>query len=262
MLPFAQNIEGLYQKFAADLMRVRERQKQFYFNSGYFNPTWKPSPSGQSATPFGAKFNRVRSYLRTGALLKPQLDDVEAELTYLRIRALRPTTVVEVSPCGGWSSTWILSALRDNAHGELHSFDIQNIAPKNVPKDLCARWHFYLGDAQEQIKSLAAPIDYLFIDSDHSAAFAQWYIRELFPRCRQGVAASVHDVFHTHEAGGFDTEGPVLMRWLETQGKQWFTASPQRDPECFKHILRTKERLALSEPIHVSAFNSMVFFEF
>ena len=47
-------------------------------------------------------------------LLSPQFDDVEAEITYLLIREFRPKNVVEISPCGGWSTSWILTALKDN----------------------------------------------------------------------------------------------------------------------------------------------------
>jgi hypothetical protein len=53
----------------------------------------------------------------------PQLDDVEAELTYLALRDHRPHTVMELGTFQGWSTTWILRALRDNGHGRLHSFD-------------------------------------------------------------------------------------------------------------------------------------------
>ena len=43
----------------------------------------------------------------------PQLDDVEAELTYLALREHRPDAVMELGTFQGWSTTWILRALAE-----------------------------------------------------------------------------------------------------------------------------------------------------
>jgi len=57
-------------------------------------------------------------------LLDPHFDDIEAEITYLLIRAFRPKTLVKISPLGGWSTSWILNAIRDNNYGTLYSYDL------------------------------------------------------------------------------------------------------------------------------------------
>ena len=76
----------------------------------------------------------------------PQLDDVEAELTYLALRDHRPDTVMELGTFHGWSTTWILSALRDNGRGHLHSFDRIDNVLRTVPAELAAdRWTFVHG---------------------------------------------------------------------------------------------------------------------
>src|SRR5262245_9357247 len=56
--------------------------------------------------------------------LRPKLDDIEAELTYLAVRAVRPESVVEIGSFHGWSTTWLLRALRDNGAGHLYTFDV------------------------------------------------------------------------------------------------------------------------------------------
>jgi hypothetical protein len=76
----------LYRPYAADLDRVREKQR-------------KPLPPPTS--------------------LKAQLDGLEAEITYLLLREARPETVVEIGTFHGWSTTWIFQALRDNGTGHL-----------------------------------------------------------------------------------------------------------------------------------------------
>src|SRR6478609_1544796 len=64
--------------------------------------------------------------------LRPKLDDIEAELTYLLLRELRPAAVVEIGTFHGWSTTWILRALRDNGGGHLHSYDLVDHAVRSV----------------------------------------------------------------------------------------------------------------------------------
>jgi predicted O-methyltransferase YrrM len=83
------HIIRLYRTYAADLDRVREKQ---------------------------------RKLLAPPTSLKAQLDDPEAEITYLLLREDRPETVVEIGAFHGWSTTWILQALRDNGTGHLYSY--------------------------------------------------------------------------------------------------------------------------------------------
>ena len=71
--------------------------------------------------------------------IRAQLDDVEAELTYLRLRELRPSTVVEIGTFHGWSTTWLLSALRDNGVGRLLSYDVVDHVVRSVPKAVWPR---------------------------------------------------------------------------------------------------------------------------
>jgi hypothetical protein len=75
--------------------------------------------------------------------LRPRVDDLEAEILYLTVRALRPGRVLESGAGRGWSTTWLLRALRDNDFGELYSTDARDAAPTLVPDELSrTRWHF------------------------------------------------------------------------------------------------------------------------
>ncbi|MGW7488971.1 class I SAM-dependent methyltransferase [Streptomyces sp. NPDC054786] len=143
-------ISSLYGKYQDDLRVVRDAQRKFLQDRG--------------------------------KSMKAQLDDYEAEMTYLLLRDLRPEVVVEVGTFYGWSTMWILNALRDNGIGHLHSFDIVDNVVRNVPRELSAeRWTFTKGDIQQHPEKIPAETDYLFIDADHGARFAHWYIENLFP---------------------------------------------------------------------------------
>ncbi|MGE0615973.1 MAG: class I SAM-dependent methyltransferase [Bacteriovoracia bacterium] len=247
---------GLYRKYAGDLTRVRAAQAELYQSFGYLPVKDAPLPQKLLASA-----RRAQSYLTRGAILKPQLDDIEAELTYLWLRESRPRTVVEISPCGGWSSTWILHALADNRQGELYSFDMIDASERNVPRELAqGRRHFFLGRVQDNLDHLPTEIDYAFIDSDHSAKFAHWYIENIFSRLKPGTPVSVHDVFHTPDPAGFDSEGGVVISWLDDNRIPYFTASPTRAPGAHRPVSETKRTLKLDAKIHRAENNSMIFF--
>lgn len=188
-------------------------------------------------------------------LLKPQLDDLEAEATYLFVREFRPRTVVEISPDGGWSTTWLLAALRDNGAGRLFSYDLFDHCTRTVPQELAkGRWTFAQGDVR--LAHLPPRIDYLFMDSAHSAPFARWYIRELFPRLAPGTPVSIHDIFPASPG-----ESRVVRKWLLEQDVDYLTTAPAAAPDVYERLLRVKRQLGLDEPIHDSRRNPMVFFQ-
>ena len=248
-------ILGLYDRFAADLARVRRymrllRAERFDEDRLVRNA-------------------RVLRYL-AGDLFVPvdvsrpswaQLDDLEAELTYLLLRDRQPETVVEVSPCGGWSTAWILNALHDNGRGRLCSFDTRDDSTIKVPADLAAGIReFFLGDVR-QSAHLPAKIDSLFLDSDHSAPFAEWFIAELFPRVRPGGLVSVHDVFHAGGPAASGGEGPVVLAWLRAHDVPWLTASPTGDAATFAAISAHRQQYGAVLPVQEASANPALFFE-
>jgi predicted O-methyltransferase YrrM len=218
------NVAHLYRMYAADLSRVREEQRE----------------------------------LAAQRDLRPKLDDIEAEITYLLIRSVRPASIVEIGTFHGWSTTWILQALRDNGEGDLHSYDLVDHVRQSVPATLAAsRWTFHHGD----VRSLAIPAaDYLFLDAAHSASFARWYTAHLLPGLAAGTPVSVHDVYH-HRAVLPFTEGRVLLRWLRERGIAAFTTSSAHAPDVYERLRQLKGNLRLAAPVHRLAPNPMVFFQ-
>lgn len=247
---------ALYERYADDLRCVREEQGALYERSGYspwqryFPYRWVRTASRR----LGFDWERTRH-------MNPQLDDVEAELTYLRIRDRRPQAVVEVSPFRGWSTTWILRALRDNDAGALVSFDRVDDARRFVPADLADRWTLVVGDVRDRLADMPAEIDYLFIDADHRRPFAEWYLTELVPRLRAGAGASVHDVFHGTAPGRLSGEARVVLDWLRRNRIDWFTPSRFGPGGVHEEIESARIALGLDAPIHFGDHDSIVFFE-
>lgn len=235
-------ILDLYRRYADDLRSVRSQQRTFLRRNN------------------NSLLRRLNRMKLRQHLLRPMLDDLEAEITYLLIRDRTPQVVVEMSPNTGWSTTWILSALRDNGrNGQLWSYDLHDTATKLVPQGLAqGRWHFVLGDAITTVPS-APDFDYLFIDSDHSAQFARWYVRALLPKVRPGVVVSVHDVFHQAE---LSEEGEVVAEWLSERNlPYWTVASAVHTKERLEFLEeRGKVHADFDATIHVGRANPMMFF--
>jgi predicted O-methyltransferase YrrM len=192
------------------------------------------------------------------------LDDLEAEISYLLVRHFRPETLVEISPCGGWSSAWLLHALRDNGSGSLFSFDLVDLAPKNVPEELArGRWTFVQGDIRAHVDRLPPSIDYVFMDSDHSSAFCRWYIETIFRRLAPGTPVSVHDVFGGAACDPDGGEPEVILEWLRAVGVPFLTVS-RADPSARAEVESVKRALGLEGVVHSAdeqRDNPMIFFE-
>ena len=207
-------VSDLYRKYIEDLTAVVEQQGAFLAA----NPT----------------------------TVTPQLDDLEAEITYLLLREHRPEHGGDIGTFSGWSTTWLLPARRDNGTGHLHSFDMVDHVRTTVPADLSdGRWTFHRGDVRGALDEIPAATDYLFVDADHGRAFGRWYLENLFPRIASGTPTSVHDVYHLRFARPW-TEGREVLRWLAARNVPHFTAARTNAPANFREINEVRSELGLS----------------
>lgn len=239
----SERILGLYERYADDLYRVRRYQRLLYTDRFDLDRT------RERAAYLVLLGNEMLLPVAVDNLAAAQLDDISCEIAYLLLRDERPQTVVEISPCGGWSTSWILNALHDNRQGRLLSFDIVDHSLRKVPADLAAGIRtFHQGDVR-QSKRIPDSIDFLFMDSDHTAPFAHWYLEHVVPRVRPGGVVVVDDVFHPRgpaESGG---EGPVVLQWLQQRGIDFFDASTTHGQGARAAIAGQKRLLGLEDPI-------------
>jgi predicted O-methyltransferase YrrM len=220
----------LYETYHSELREVKKKQQEFY-----------------------ARKDKIG--------LVPQLGDLEAEITYLRIRQCKPASVVEISPASGWSTSWILHALKDNGAGTLYSYDLVDDSVRTVPKELSDdRWKFFIGDVIENAHLIPKEIDYLFIDSDHSEAFAHLYIKHLFPKMLPGTKVSVHDILKLSHEPGWGEESLILCSWLGEKKIPCSTASRALKDKGYDKIMAIRKKLKLDFTIHPPDYNSMIFF--
>jgi predicted O-methyltransferase YrrM len=220
-------VTGLYRKYTSDLAAVIAQQRAFH------------------------AANRAR--------MTPQLDDLEAEITYLYLRELRPATVMELGTFHGWSTTWLLSALRDNGTGHLHSYDKIDNVVRTVPAELSAdRWTFVQGDVKAHLDAIPRGVDYLFVDADHGKRFGEWYLEHLFPLMPSGTPVSVHDVFHGRTARIW-SEGSAVVSWLADREVPFFTAARKHSPEVFASLNQVRSELGI-DGARGTTVNPMIYF--
>lgn len=126
-------------------------------------------------------------------------DALLAEVTYLIVRGLRPTLVVETGVARGVSSRMILAALAANGHGQLVSIDVYRGADRAtaVPDRLRDRWVLLDGTSRRHLRAAVAEgVDVFLHDSQHTRRNMRWEFSVAWPRLRPGgvlIADDIHE---------------------------------------------------------------------
>src|SRR5215207_7488526 len=109
----------------------------------------------------GFDFDPARQKWESGSLW-----GVEGQFIYALIRAMRPTSVLEIGTWRGASATHILAALHANNHGYLTSVDLLE-SGQLIPDELRYRWNFIQADGAEYLKQGTSNYDFIFEDRLH-----------------------------------------------------------------------------------------------
>jgi predicted O-methyltransferase YrrM len=154
------------------------------------------------------------------------------ELAYAITRALRPDTVVETGVAVGLTSAYVLAALTDNRHGELHSVDLpppqmvaEELVGAAVPAELRGRWRYHWGSARRLLagvlRDTAGGRRCFIHDSDHRYRNVRWELETAWRALAPGDVIVCDDA-HLH-AGFTDTARavgahPRLIRQRDREG--------------------------------------------
>lgn len=244
-------IKKLYDKYNEELKEVRSIQKERALTL---------SLQGKPAILTYEQFDDIDQYC--------QFDDIEAELLYMFIREYQPEHMIEFSPMGGWSTSWILEALNRNNKGKCVSYDLVDNSKVNLSKlDLNKeRWELVQGDVQQQYSSFDFDsIDFIFIDSDHSTEFAERYVQEVLVPAKEScesrgkkIPVFIHDVFGQFAFSA--QEGEVVRRFLFENEIEHITPSIL-GPEA-QEFESIRAEIGLTEYlVHKSTINPVVIFK-
>lgn len=264
----------LYRKYAEDLARARRWEEELFDRRGYSRIELRIRRAFPVLEPIYPIWYLYRGALRAAfpgrRYLYPFFGDLNCELLYLLVRELKPKSLVEVSPSGGWSTSWILNAIRDNGFGQLTSCDLIDDSARVLPKDLTeGRWTFLRGDVFQTVKQLPDRVEFLLVDALHTAEFARWYVDQLFPRLAPEATVVVDDIFHTQK-GMFvaplgsqegQTEPDVVMQWLRQRHQPYYTVAESVAAEEGRRLYEVRRELGLSAPMRRTGGNPAIFFQ-
>jgi predicted O-methyltransferase YrrM len=163
-----------------------------------------------------------------GGAMDGAVDRFDVHILCGLIKVFNVRRVMECSPYCGWSTTFIQMALPDDS--EHRSFDSENyerIIRKSVARHVPLKnWLFVRGDFKQTVVAhlnFLKEVDLLFIDCDHRASFAAWYLDEikLFQMLKPGSLIHIHDVYPVGlEPAGFG-ESPYVLGWLQENREQY-----------------------------------------
>ena len=157
---------------------------------------------------YASELARLGRFAALGERIGKSYAGEERRLLYLMTRHRTPEFIVEFSPKRGWSTLHMAAALEDNGRGYIFSFELEPVYAALTrltlrEAGLAHRAEVVVGDVREEFPKVygdrdrwgADPgLEFLFIDSDHSALFADWYLGNLFPIVKQSGVIHVHDV--------------------------------------------------------------------
>ncbi|MGO8989810.1 MAG: class I SAM-dependent methyltransferase [bacterium] len=167
-------------------------------------------------------FNRIRGRTVRGCSYSSGIvSRRQAYILYASVRIKKPNTVVESGTGNGYSTAFILKALRMNNKGKLYSIDFPEIEgrhyaqddfykekggaviPKGqssgwlVPEYLHDRLKIVLGKSQDVLPKLLEElnsVDIFFHDSEHSYSGMIFEFEQTWPRLISGGILFAHDV--------------------------------------------------------------------
>ncbi|MCH7231037.1 class I SAM-dependent methyltransferase [Glycomyces sp. L485] len=169
--------------------------------------------------------------------------------------------IISIGCHDGWSTAWLLRALRDNGGGRLHSFDRSGRARGNIPDALAeSRWSLTTGDARAAVGEMPRRIDYLFLDGSPSARFAKWYLPNLVAPLVSGTPVSFRNVFR-HRVPLPLSGASLILKWLRHNHMDYFTAARARQPVIHRQLNRVRWALGFNDPVHTGDHDPMIFFQ-
>ncbi len=168
-----------------------------------------------------------------------QYDLFESQILYMLVRCIAPANMVEFSSSSGYSTIFTATAMKRNERGTLHTFEIDTdswqATKRNVERfGLNNHTKCIKGDVtkclEQYIKGLNPKPEILFIDSDHSGPFAEWYFENIFPLLPAGAFVHIHDILpKDHETrilhppagsvkAALSGENEEVFRFLDSHG--------------------------------------------
>jgi predicted O-methyltransferase YrrM len=152
-------------------------------------------------------------------------DSVMARLCYLACRLIEPQVAIETGVAYGVSSAYILTALRENGKGTLHSVDLPPLRRNAerfwgiaVPDDLTGRWSLHRGPSARVLPRLLGEtptVDLFVHDSLHTHKNMSREFDTIWPHLRPGALLLADDIERNRAFQDLQHKTPTLWRAIK-----------------------------------------------
>lgn len=152
-------------------------------------------------------------------------DSVIARLCYLACRLTSPSVVVETGVAYGVSSAYILTALKENGRGILHSVDLPPVRRKSgsfwgiaVPDGLKGRWNLHRGTSARVLPGLlqeTPTVDLFVHDSLHTHKNMSREFDTIWPYLRPGALLLADDIERNNAFNELQQKSPAFWRAIK-----------------------------------------------
>ena len=187
----------------------------------------------QTATSLGV--NRIwNDHIYWGGGIIGQYNLFDAYILCGLVNKFQIKSVIECAPYMGWSTLLIQVSLPSNNvfHVSFDTGDFEEKIRSTVSRwtALRSNYMFVRGDFREtanEYSALLPKADLLFLDADHSADFARWYLEEfnILERLKPGALVQIHDIYPEDAVPvlpGYDfSESLIVTEWLRTRHSDW-----------------------------------------
>lgn len=153
-----------------------------------------------------ANWKKYKGEMDYGELKKSKwfanmFDVFEAEVLYSLVRHIKPKRIVEMSPARGFTSLLMINACEKNDNqASIYSYDLDDMS-QGLDRGGAVFRQLIIGDVKDTLDPEDLKrTDFLFIDSDHSREFAEWYCKNLIKELRKDTLIWIHDW------NGYDTK--------------------------------------------------------
>lgn len=120
------------------------------------------------------------------------MDDGEAEVLYALVRAIKPNICLEIGTHRGFSTNYIIQALKDNGFGHLWTTDPFEYGASNSITFEDRIWCDFLKQKGCDVK-LKDKIDFVFVDGFHTLDDVYPEIKNILPQLSDNAVVVFHD---------------------------------------------------------------------
>src|SRR6266566_960824 len=174
----------------------------------------------------------------------PIVGAAEGSFLHILARSIRAERILELGTAIGYSGTWLARALPED--GELvtveYNPDTAAIARKNLEKTgVASKVKVLVGNAQEIVKDLKGPFDFIFNDIDKAGYPA--VLEPCIERVRVGGLLVTDNVLWRGEVARKD-------RSKETQAIRTYNERLAKDPRMVATIVPLRDGVSIALKVH------------